>query len=116
MIGLADYVALTPCPYPPIVAEWESIPQSQVLSFVPEGFARGSCFGCQGPGLGMFESGMDWTQWGVAEWITVAAGAYFAFSLISDVGRGASKVRRTVRSSRARAAKRARLKRELEEA
>jgi len=64
----------------------------------------------------MFESGMDWTQWGVAEWVTVAAGAYFAISLFSDIGRGASRVKRTVRSSRARAAKRARLKKELAEA
>lgn len=51
--GLAEYIALAPCPYPPIVAEWESIPDSQVATFTPPDFSPRDCFA----GLGDYISG-----------------------------------------------------------
>ena len=109
MSGLAEYINLTPCPYPPIVAQWEGIPVQQVQSFTPPDFERAECFcgngmgnyidgwstGLQrmGPGGGLgafawtspdgyFASGMDFTQWGLAEGFTVLAGIYLVFSAL----------------------------------
>lgn len=117
MSGLAEYINLTPCPYPPIVAQWEGIPVQQVQSFTPPDFQRSDCFcgngmGCfcnngmgsyieswntglqrMGPGGGLgafawtspdgyFASGMDFTQWGLAEGFTVLAGIYLVFSAL----------------------------------
>lgn len=42
---------------------------------------------------GYFSSGMDFSQWGIAEWGTVAAGVYVLFSLVGDVKRHARKSR-----------------------
>jgi hypothetical protein len=44
-------------------------------------------------GLGLFDSGGDWTSWGVGEWLTIAGGVYFVMSIFGDVGRGVGKVR-----------------------
>lgn len=134
--GLAEYVALTPCPYPPIVAEWDAIPDSQVESFTPPDFSVRSCYsgmgdylpnwntGLQsldgnGQGLGddatatiggmaltspggFFASGADFSQWGIAEWVTVLMGVYTGLSLIGDAkrtARKAGKARKAFRSA-----------------
>ena len=50
----------------------------------------GCACGCN-KGMGLFDSGTDFTQWGAAEWAIVAIGGYVAFSLVGDlfaVGRG----------------------------
>jgi hypothetical protein len=36
-------------------------------------------------GLGLFESGFDYTNWGIAEWVAVAGGGYLLLSLVGDV-------------------------------
>jgi hypothetical protein len=54
---------------------------------------HGSC----GGGLGLFESGFDWTQWSVGEWTVAAVGSYLAVSLFSDMARAGHKVRRSLR-------------------
>jgi hypothetical protein len=128
--GLADYISMAPCPYPAIVAEWESIPVAQVESFTPPGFLRSDTFAglgdylqgwefaaptmmdSRGNGLGdlqmtapggYFSSGLDFTQWGMAEWGTTFAGVWVLFSTFwttksavtyASVGRKRSKSRK----------------------
>lgn len=129
--GLAEYVSLTPCPYPPIVAEWESVPQSQIATFTPPGFTNRDAFrglgdilpawnfttpqhiNAAGTGLGDILPVWNFTtpqringagtglgaialtspdgyfsgsvsQWGLAEWGTVATGAYTVISAWED--------------------------------
>jgi hypothetical protein len=127
MSGLAEYLPIPSCPYPDIVAQWEAIPAQQVAGFTPEGFSSHDCFqglgdylvdwnftvpqriNGQGTGLGDiamtapggYFASMDFTQWGVAEWGTVAGGVYFLMSLLGDAKRGVKRV-----STRARKIKR----------
>ena len=93
--GLAEYLNFFPCPYPQVVEQWESIPVNQ-LPQNPGG--NGCC--CNGgmgdlslssismtaPG-GYFGSGADFTQWGVAEWGTVAAGVIASVRVVARGGR-----------------------------
>ena len=57
----------------------------------------GGC-GCEGncgmTGLGLFDSGMDFTTWGAPEWVIVAIGGYAVLSLIGDTKRGYERTRR----------------------
>ena len=56
---------------------------------------RGPGLGCPCKnGLGLFDSGIDFTTWGPAEWAVVAVGAYAAFSLMGDTKRGYARTRR----------------------
>jgi hypothetical protein len=113
MIGLAEYVPFSTCPYPQEVATWESIPPAQIASFVPPDFSTAQCFtglgdyigwdSCESPGAvglgalsltapdGYFSTG-DFTQWGAYEWGTVLAGAYFLLSLWGDTKRAGRRV------------------------
>ena len=109
--GLAEYVALAPCPYPPIVAEWESIPGAEIASFTPPDFSPRDCFaglgdyisgwqvdlqqiapGGQGLGAfplispdGYFQGGPS--EWGAAEWGSILGGLYFVGSAAGDAKR-----------------------------
>jgi hypothetical protein len=106
--GLADYVSIPPCAYPPIVQQWESIPLAQISSFTPDGFSNRDCFNC-GQGLGSIEltapggyfaTGGDFTTWGIAEWGTVILGVYAGLSLIGDTKRHVRKSRKAARAYR----------------
>jgi len=70
-------------------------------------------------GLGLFESGLDWSQWGIPEWTVAIGGSYLVLSLMGDlfrVGRTVSRpVKGYVRKRRARAEKRAELQRVKQE-
>jgi len=44
---------------------------------------------CNG-GLGLFDSGFDFTQWGAGEWAMVVIGAYVLFSTVWTTGKAAS--------------------------
>jgi hypothetical protein len=63
--------------------------------------------GCGGDcqkGLGLFDSGFDFSQWGVAEWGIVAVGGYLAISLVADLfaaGRGVKKYKARISKRRA---------------
>ena len=61
----------------------------------------GGC-GCGGTcgGLGLFDSGMDFTTWGWAEWATVGMGLYTLFSFVGDTKRGVTRVRRVGKAVR----------------
>jgi hypothetical protein len=56
----------------------------------------GTCSG----GMGLFESGMDFTTWGVGEWAIVGVGLYAGLSLLGDTKRGAARVGRISKAVR----------------
>ena len=59
------------------------------------------CVECGGMcGMGLFDSGLDWSGWTWKEWAAVFAGAYVAGSVIFTTKRGVSDVRRRVRRAR----------------
>lgn len=64
-------------------------------------------------GMGLFDNPLDWTTYGWQEWLTLGAGLYFGIKLLSDVGKGAQSVRKSVRSRRARRERKQKLKEEL---
>jgi hypothetical protein len=57
-------------------------------------FAHGGlgCAACGGKcgGMGLFDSGMDFSGWGLVEWSIVALGAYVVVSIANDTRRGVS--------------------------
>jgi hypothetical protein len=57
----------------------------------------GTCGGC---GLGLFDSGMDFTTWGWPEWAIVGTGVYAALSLLGDSKRGYQRVGRVGKAVR----------------
>ena len=66
----------------------------------------GTCGGCGGHshGMGLFDSGLDYSGWGLAEFAVVGAGVYLGVSLISDLfsaGRTVGRVRRAYRAASA---------------
>jgi hypothetical protein len=69
--------------------------------------------GCAQTGLGIFDSGMDLSGWGIPEWLIVAVGLYGAISLFSDTKRTVGTVRKSRRSSAARAKRKKKLQEEL---
>ncbi len=64
------------------------------------------CPGCGGScgkgilGLGLFDSGVDFTQWGIGEFAVLGVGAYLVLSLAGDTRRAATGVKRTLRRRR----------------
>lgn len=63
--------------------------------------------------MGIFDSGADFSEWGLAEWAAIGLGSYVAISLFSDIGKGVSGTRKRIRRAGARRRKRAQLKQEL---
>lgn len=68
---------------------------------------------CMGKGMGIFDSGMDVTGWGMPEWSIVGLTAWGVLSLFGSLGRGVKRTRTAVRKYRRRSARRAELKQEL---
>jgi hypothetical protein len=70
---------------------------TQNYALTPAGQAgiRGLGCGCRGigcacdQGMGLFESGMDYTQWGPGEWAIVVLGGYMVFSTLFTTRRAA---------------------------
>lgn len=128
-----------PPPYD-FLAPKNSVPMPAPVLFTPRHYAGprgtgvsgcgcgGSCGGCGGGhshGVGqdtttsntlnlgtLFSSGLDFTQWGVGEWVVAGLGSYLLISLFSDVSKGTKKVTRKVSSARRRAAKKRKLQEE----
>ena len=73
------------------------------------GCGRGGVAG----GLGLFDSGLDLSQWGIGEWAIAGAGLYLALSLFGDTRKVAGKVRVASRAREAKQKRRERLEREL---
>ncbi len=67
------------------------------------GGCAGSCGGTCG-GLGLFESGLDFSQWGAVEWAFVALGGYVLMSTVFTTGRAARAVARYPKERRKRKA------------
>lgn len=84
------------------------------------GNSGGCGCGCKKKGIGQADatglfgtslfSSTDFTQWGWGEWATIAAAAYVAYNLTSDV----KGIQRTVKRSRSKSARRQRLRDEAE--
>lgn len=78
------------------------------------------CVGCDGKcgGLGLFESGIDISQWGWQEWGLALLGGYVVMSVVSTtsrVGRSAGRAYQGVKRSAKRRSARSERKRELQE-
>lgn len=58
--------------------------------------------GCSS-GLGLFDSGLDVSQWGAMEWGALALGVYVLFSVFSTTQRTVGKARRMKRAYRSAA-------------
>ena len=66
------------------------------------------CPGCGGKcggvpalsGLGLFDYGMDISQWGVGEWACVAGGAYLLVAMLGTTRRGMGAVKRKGKAMR----------------
>lgn len=79
------------------------------------GKCGGSCCGGgdHAHGMGLFESGLDYTQWGVAEWGAVIVGGYLVMSLVGDAFSTKRAVGQYTAKRRKRASIRAKYEREL---
>lgn len=90
------YVGSIPCSGPPVGGPG-----------VPAGLQALGCAACGGKcgmGLGLFDSGLDFSQWGIAEWTAIGLGTYLLFSVAGDTRRATDTVRATVRRRRRKAA------------
>lgn len=79
---------------------------------------RGGCGGgCASHrhGMGLFESGLDWSQWSIPEWTLVAVGSYLVISFLGDLTRGVRTVKKVRSRRKFKKSRTAELKRELQE-
>lgn len=94
--------------YPPpydFLAPLDSVPVPAPILYTPGGglsgcHCGGGCGGSCAHGMGLFESGLDMTQWGAGEWITAGLGLYLLGSFMGDVGRAKQSVSKSVRRMR----------------
>jgi len=95
-------------------------PGTSMVQFTKPVFGMGGCrcgdgnirCGCQA-GLGLFDSGTDFTGWGWQEWFVIGIGGYVLFSTIFTTGRAVRKVKALPGERRKRRA--ARLRKEASE-
>lgn len=112
MYGMGNYIRWPMCGGPQAAAV--------TRQFVGLSGCGGKC-GCGGrcqQGLGYFDSGWDVSGWGWMEWGTVLVIGYMLMSTFQTSKRGYKRAASTVKGyrRRSRAARRARLERELEAA
>ena len=84
-------------------------------TFSPFGMSGACCSSCAhggscNKGMGLFDSGMDVTQWGWQEWLVVGLGGYMLTSMVFGTGRAVKAAgegtRRGIRRARRRLADR----------
>lgn len=85
-------IASTPCAQSPQFPPNSSAPWSN-----RSGLGCPGVCGCSG--MGLFDSGMDFSQWGIMEWLTVAGGLYVAISVFSTTKRAVHSVHRKTRAA-----------------
>lgn len=56
----------------------------------------GTCGGCGAPGLGMFESGLNVSGWGLGEWLAIGAGIAIAAAALGK-GKRTMRTRKAIR-------------------
>jgi hypothetical protein len=76
---------------------WTQHEEMQLDGF---GCACAEGHGLVGRGLGLFDSGLDVSTWGVGEWAVVAFGVYAGMSLLGDTKRGVARTRRVASAVR----------------
>jgi hypothetical protein len=109
--------------YPPpydFLAPSDSVAVPAPVLYTPASSGPGLGCACGGKcgdcgGLGLFDSGLDLSQWGVGEWVAAAGIGYLGITLLGGLMGATRKVRRTVRKRSATAARRRELQRELED-
>lgn len=85
-IGFGNYVPTIPC-----ASAKSGLPSSLLGLGCPD--CGGTCGQSKGLlGLGIFDSGLDWTQWGLSEWATIAFGAWALMSMFGSAKRAAGAV------------------------
>ena len=87
-------------------------PGTSMIQFKRPAFGMGACCDscahggtCSG-GLGLFDSGMDFTTWGWQEWLVVGLGGYVATSVLfgtrRTIERGRSGLKKGIKRGRKR--------------
>lgn len=114
-LGIGNYNSTVPCVLPPSLTQQTSSPGG--LGCACNGTC-GSCWQRGSLGLGLFDSGLDWTQWGIGEWATIALGGWALMSMMSSGKRAASGIAALAptKKGRSRRRKRARIREEAREA
>lgn len=80
-----------------------TVADQQRFDAARKGMGCSSCNGCA-KGMGLFDSGIDFSGWGPVEWIIVAGGGYMLLSTVFTTQRAATRVRKGVRKMRRRRA------------
>ena len=75
----------------------------------------GACDTCKSGLGGLFDSGLDLSQWGVGEWIAAAGVTFLGFKLLSATMQTTRTVKRAVRKRGQTSERRRQLLRELED-
>ena len=95
-----SYVATIPCAQ-------STGPVGLVTGQTPLSQAGLGCPGCGGtcgqvgvPGLGLFDSGLDVSTWGIGEWACVAGGAYLLMAMFQTTRKASAAVRRKGKAMR----------------
>ena len=63
-------------------------------TFFPIGMNGACCSSCAHKGMGLFDSGLDFTGWGWPELLVAGLGGYMIFSTIFTTSKGVSEIRR----------------------
>jgi hypothetical protein len=98
-----------------------ALPLPLPIVYGPSAAAGASACACGGHlhdgfrgGLGLFDSGLDLSQWGFGEWAVAGLTAYGLFAFVLPLLGGVKRVRRHYRQKERTSERRAELKRELE--
>lgn len=93
------FIPSIPCGQTPAFPPNDTVPVGSP-GFVPMGMgcARPGV-GCGCAGMGLFDSGLDFSQWGISEWSTVVGGLYLLYSVFSTTRRAAHSVHRKTRAA-----------------
>lgn len=99
-VGMGNYIAW------PICGQGSpALPNPGLSGYSGLGCGCGCGGGCAQRGLGLFDSGFDWTQWGWSEWLTVGIGAYVLWSVFFTTRTGYRQGKERVRHARKRIAR-----------
>lgn len=86
------------------VGDYERAPWGSIFynygQYLPAKKMGLGCSSCQSKGVGLFDSGLDVSGWGIAEWAIAGIGIYALASTFVQTKRNYQRVRRVVRRRR----------------